>query len=170
MKNDFEFRRFDPEKQKLVLKEDYLFVFGKFDGFTYRLLNVDFIVDHDYNYIMIINSSDRPYSYTQDTFHLKIEGKVTNHLQNKIKQLLHMNLPNLKEFYYHDTYTASGGSIVSCYINNGKHNVHVIIQDDHTINDFELKVEKHLFRLSEELYQWMEELYETLLNVSTKNG
>lgn len=169
MKEHVEFRRFDPEKQKLVLKDDYLFAFGKLDGFTHRLLKLDFIVDRDYNYIMIINSSDRPYSYSQDTFCLKIEGKVSNHLQNKIKQLLNMNLPNLKEFYYHNTYTSSGGSIVSCHVNNGKQNVQVLIQDHHTINDFELKVEKHLFRLSEELYLWLEELYEAVLKVSTKN-
>ncbi|MDH4472479.1 MAG: hypothetical protein QE487_07705 [Fluviicola sp.] len=169
MKELFEFRRFDEEKQKRVMKDDYLFAFGKFDGFTHRLLNVDFIVDHDYNYIMIIHSFDRPYSYSQDTFYLKIEGKVTNHLQNKIKQLLHMNLANVKESYHHTTFSASGMGALICHINNGKENICVTIEDQHTIDDFELKVEKHLFRLLNEIDKWVEELYETLLIVSTKN-
>lgn len=151
------------------MMDDYLFAFGRSDGFTWRLLSLDFIVDRDYNYILIISSSDRPYTYSQDTFYLKMEGKVANHLQNKIKQLLHMNLSNLKEFYFHDTYTASGGPAVCCYINNENENVQVIIQDHHTIDDFELKVEKHLFRLSEELYVWLEELYEAVLKVSIRN-
>ena len=169
MKNDFEFRRFDPEKQKLVLKDDYLFAFGKFDGFTRRMLSVDFIVDLDYNYVMGISSSDRPYNYSQEQFYFKMEGKVTNHLQIKIKQLLHMNLTNVKEFYHHTTFSASGMGALICYVNNGKENICVTIEDQHTINDFELKVEKHVFRLLNEIDKWVEELYEAVLKVNMEN-
>jgi hypothetical protein len=42
------FRKFDEQKQKVLMDEQYLFAYSCFDGFTHRLLMAHFVVDYDY--------------------------------------------------------------------------------------------------------------------------
>ncbi len=162
-----QFRTYYKTLNTLLLDEQYLFAYSKSDGFSHRLLEAEFVVDYDYNYLLELKAFNHR-QLTKNESNIFVEQGTLKGLKLKhIENLLSSDFNSLKQKYeYEDLAIADIGS-QQIFINLDKTTKYIHILDGLTIDYFETPVEQKLFELNEYLKNLIETKYNNWITKKT---
>ena len=87
-----QFRKYDSDKQKILLDDKYLFSYTYSDGFTERLLAVEFVIDFGYRCKIQVKA------FNQQSFYKEFEV-IPEPIFSYMEQLLNADYNSLKPYY-----------------------------------------------------------------------
>jgi len=92
-----QFRKFDNEKQKVLLNKEYLFAYSADDGFSERLLHEEIIIDFEYRCIVKVRA------FNKMPFYRELET-IPEPISSYMEQLLNSDYNSLKSYYDYITF------------------------------------------------------------------
>lgn len=152
-------KRFDKDKKLVTLNSGYIFSFSKYEGFSYRLLAIEFLIDDDFNYLLQMSVAEHEDRAKNNSDLFQEKGRVPEKILDYLEILLDSDFKSLKQNYNFSDYDISDiGS--QQFLINVDEDIEVNIKEELPVEYFETDVELFLFEFNEYMKKWVEEKYE----------
>ena len=152
--------RFDKDQKKIILNSDYIFSFSKYDGFSYRLLTIQLLIDYDFNYILQMSVFEHENKTKNISNEFQEKGKLPEKIFDYLEILLDSDLKSLKQKYSFWDYDISDIGSQRFLINLGD-GIEVNINDGLPLEYYFITdLEVFLFDFNEYLKNWVEDKYQ----------
>ncbi|HCN52054.1 MAG TPA: hypothetical protein DIT10_23735 [Chryseobacterium sp.] len=153
--------RFDKKEGKIILNNDYAFSFSTYEGFSYKLLYTELLIDNDFNYILQMSVFEHENKTKDFPKMFQEKGKLPEKIFDYLEILLDADLKSLKRRYSYSNFDISDiGS--QRFLINLYDGIEISIDDGLPLDYyFTTDVEVFLYDFNEYLKNWMEEKYQT---------
>jgi hypothetical protein len=144
---------------KVILDSDFIFLFSYTDGFTRRLLNVELIIDKDYNYELFLKSYEiNP--LTGKHVNTNLKGDLPIEIKNTLTFLL--SLKDIEKKLRH-SFGYHAEDIPFCMyklkVNNKiKNTCYYLFNPENRKQELNL-VEQEFDKLNKDILIWVEKIY-----------
>ncbi|UEQ76151.1 hypothetical protein J8N07_21390 [Chryseobacterium arthrosphaerae] len=152
-------KRFDKDKKLVTLNSGYIFSFSKYEGFSYRLLAIEFLIDDDFNYLLQMSVAEHEDKAKNNSDQFQEKGRVPEKILDYLEILLDSDFKSLKQNYNFSDYDISDIGSQQFLINMDE-GIEVNIKEGLPVEYFETDVELFLFEFNEYMKKWVEEKYE----------
>ncbi|WP_278379511.1 hypothetical protein [Chryseobacterium arthrosphaerae] len=152
-------KRFDKDKKLVTLNSGYIFSFSKYEGFSYRLLAIEFLIDDDFNYLLQMSVAEHEDKAKNNSDLFQEKGRVPEKILDYLEILLDSDFKSLKQNYNFSDYDISDIGSQQFLINMDE-GIEVNIKEGLPVEYFETDVELFLFEFNEYMKKWVEEKYE----------
>lgn len=91
--------RFDEDKKLVTLESGYIFSFSNYEGFSYRLLAIQLLIDDNFNYILQMSVAEHEDNTKNISDFFQEKGKLPERIFDYLEILLDSDLKSLKRKY-----------------------------------------------------------------------
>jgi len=144
---------------KVFLDSDFIFLFSYTDGFNRRLLNVELVIDKDYNYELFLKSYEINHE-TGKHINTTIKGDIPIEIKNTLTFLL--SLKNIEKNLRH-SFGYHAEDIPYCIykfkVNNKIQNTYYYLFNPENRKQELNLVEQEFDKLNKDILIWIEKLY-----------